>query len=227
MNNKRWIVLTAILLAALAVGVLSGCGSKAETPVAEPATGDGPTAGGFAGIGLDPTNELALGTLKLEGTGNAVTPAQAAEMLPLWQAVASGSLKGEAETEAVIKQIEAKLTDAQREAIGGLELTGQDIGARMQEQGIEMQGRPGGGQGGQGGQGAFQNMTDEERAKMREEFQNMSPEQRLTRMAEMGIQRPEGGAPGGGPGGGAGRTGGRGAFLVEPLIELLTERAAE
>jgi hypothetical protein len=46
----------------------------------------------------------------------------------------------------------------------------------------------------------------------------------------MGFQRPEGGSgPGSGAGGRAGGLGGPGGgnFLMEPLIELLGERAAE
>jgi hypothetical protein len=110
----------------------------------------------------------------------------------------------------------------------------------MEETGIEMptpSAGPGG-PGGQGGLGAFQNLTEEERSRLRQELQNMSPEQRATRMAEMGFQRPEGAGQGDGPGSGsgrgqgfAGRPGfagrGGGNFLLEPLIELLTARAAE
>ena len=65
---------------------------------------------------------------------------------------------------------------------------------------------------------------------MREEFQNMSADERATRMAEMGVQRPEGRGQGfdpnnrpGGTAGGAGRL----SFMFQPLIDLLTERAAE
>jgi hypothetical protein len=114
-------------------------------------------------------------------------------------------------------------------AIEAMSLTWQDMQAWMQEQGIEMPERSE--PGGQGGPGTFQNMTEEERTRMREEFQSMTPEQRATRMAEMGFERPEG-APEGGPGGAPGGRPGRGGFgganvLLDPLIALLTERAAE
>jgi hypothetical protein len=181
------------------------------------------TSGGQAG-GIGRVNALALGTLKLEGTDDAVTPAQAAQLLPLWQIIQSGSLKGQAETDAVLAQIEDTMTESQRAAIEAMALTGEDVGAWMREQGIEVPQRPGD-QG--GGPGAFQNLSEDERAKLRQEFQNITPEQRATRMAEMGIQRPQGGQ-GGGSGGqpsqGAFRGGG---FLVSPVIELLTARAAE
>ena len=211
-----------ILAFALAVSVV-GCQKQGAEPVADadvaaPSTNE-------RGGGMDATNELVLGTLKLEGSGEAVTPAQAAKLLPLWQIVQSGSLQGAAEMEAVLKQIKGAMTEPQLTAIEGMALTFQDIQAWMQEQGIEMPARP---EGQQGGAGAFQNMSEEERAKMREEFQNMSDEQRATRMAELGFQRPEGGGQGGAPGGGMTRGGG-GQFnvLLDPLIGLLTERAAQ
>jgi hypothetical protein len=77
-------------------------------------------------------------------------------------------------------------------------------------------------------------MSEEERAQMREEFQNMTPEERETAMAERGFEQPEGGPEGGPPEGG---TGGRGQgpgggmrggnAMLDPLIALLTERAAQ
>ena len=220
-----------VLMFAVSV-FLAGCAKQEPTPevVAAP-VGD---AAGPRGE-LQGTTGLALAMLKLEGTENAVTPAQASELLPLWTIMQGGSLQGQAETDAVLKQIEGKLTEPQRAAIDAMDLTFQDIGAWMQEQGVEMptpdeaSGRPAGqGAPGQGAPGAFQNMTEEERTKLREELQNMTPEQRATRMAEMGVQRPEGGGQRGAPGG-RGGFGGRagGDFLLDPLIELLTKRAAE
>jgi hypothetical protein len=207
----------------IVVMAVAGC-KKAEPTAVADAGPAGPAAGGPSG-NLAGVNRLALGTLRLEGTEDAVTPAQAAELLPLWQMVGGGSLQGDAETRAVLKQIEGQMTESQLAAIDAMSLTWQDMQAWMQEQGVEMPQRPD--PGGQGGPGAFQNMSEDERARMREGFQapgGVTPEQRATRMAEMGIQRPEGGPPGGG----FNRGGARGAnLLLTPLIELLTERAAE
>jgi hypothetical protein len=106
-----------------------------------------------------------------------------------------------------------------------MELTFEDMGAWMQEQGIEMSERAN--PGGQGGPGAFQNMSEEERTKLREEFQNMSAEERATRMAEIGVQRPQGEGQNTRFGAGQ-RRGAAGAnVLLEPLIALLKERAAQ
>lgn len=224
--------------------ILVGCAKQDPKPTAAGVVPQGDLAGpgdGPQGATLDKTSSLALGTLRLEGTGNAVTPAQAGELLSLWKAIWGGSLQGQAETDAVLRQIEGKLTDSQRAAIGAMDLTFQGIADWMREQGIEMSapdassGRPTGeGVSEQGEPRAFGNMSAEslsaeERPRLREEFQNMTQEQRATRMAEMGAQRPEGGgqrgAPGA-PGGFAGRAG-SGNFLLDPLIELLTRRAAE
>jgi hypothetical protein len=126
------------------------------------------------------------------------------------------------------------MTEAQLAAIDGMGLTMEDTRSWMEEQGIEMA-VPAGDQGVQSGQapGMLQGMSEDERAKMREEFLSMSAEERATRVAEMGVQPPEGGPPEGGEmearfgGQGApGAAGGRANVLVGPLVELLTERAA-
>ena len=65
---------------------------------------------------LDPTGQLALGTLNLEGTAEAVTEAQAAALLPLWQVLQGNELQGDAERYATVKQIEAAMTEAQLSA---------------------------------------------------------------------------------------------------------------
>lgn len=240
-----------ILAIGLATALVLGACNKAE-PTPEPAVslpeGDVSGPGGV----LQGGNRLALGLFKLEETGHAVRPEQAARLLPLWKVIQSGSLQGAAETEAVLKQIEGVLDEEQLAAIEGMDLTFQEMGTWMQSPaaqalGIEMPTRPEGQDAGAGaagdagaagrlGGGGFQNMTEEQRTQLRQEFQNMSAEQRATRMAEQGVQLPEGGAPGGGrgglgggqgdqPGGFAGRGGDN--FLVDPLIDLLGARAAE
>ena len=64
---------------------------------------------------------------------------------------------------------------------------------------------------GRGGFGQLGDMSEEDRAAMREQFQdmrNMTPEEREKKMAELGIEMPEG-AGEGMPGGGAVRRFGR------------------
>lgn len=86
-------------------------------------------------------NQLALGTLKLEGTANAVTAEQAKALLPLWQAVVALSgttTTAEAELTAVQNQIAEALQPAQLQAIGALQLTTAQLNAFYAEKGIVM-----------------------------------------------------------------------------------------
>ena len=229
----KWRVF-AVILIVFAVA-LAGCGSSEPAAATEVDETDAPAE---VRGSLAPVDRLALGTLKLEGTENALTAAQAAELLPLWKLIEGGSLQGEAETNALVQQIEGVMDDAQLAAIDGLGLTFEDTRAWMEEMGIEMPAGPTGpgapagqaGPAGQSGPGALQNMSEEERAKMREEFQNMSAEERSTRMAGLpteaqGIERPEGN-PGTGPGARPGGGSRQSNALLASLVELLTERAA-
>lgn len=222
-----------ILCVFLVVGALFGCTSRSAA-----GTGGDATAGAYAGAldlwyegALDVSTQLALGTLKLEGSENAVTAEQAANLLPLWRALAGSALKGDAERSAVLRQIEAAMAPEQIAAIAGMRLTAQDLGAWVQARGAAAAvpgvggqdggQRPGAGQGGTGTQGqggAFPQISDDERATRRAEFQNASPEVLATRRARF--------AQGGG--GGARPTGGRvgmGSVPMTALIELLSERS--
>jgi len=190
----------------------------AEAPGAQPGVGD------FSG--LNDSNLLAMGTVLLEGTGDAATPEQAAKLLPLWTVIQSGSLQGAAETDAVLKQVRGQMTEEQLSAIEAMALTQDDYQAWLQEQGIEIPALDGDGPPAGAPEGAG-DMSEEDRAAMREQFQSMTEDERATAMAESGMERPEGGA--GGPGDAAGGFGGSrvGNLALQPLIDLLTERAAE
>jgi hypothetical protein len=86
-------------------------------------------------------NQLALGTLKLEGTANAVTAEQAKALLPLWQAIVALSgttTTAEAELTAVQNQIVEALLPTQLQAIGALQLTTAQLNAFYAEKGIVM-----------------------------------------------------------------------------------------
>ena len=133
--------------------------------------------------------------------------------------IEGGSLKSDTETSAVLKQIEGKMSGPQAAAIHMMELENEDVRAWMQEQGIEMPAPPAG-QSNPNAPGVLQNLSEETRVKMREEFQNLTRKERATRMAEMGIERPEGSSAR--PGGGMGQSN----ALFGYLVEFLTERAA-
>lgn len=177
---KLWL----IILTVVTMLTLVGCGD--ETPA--PTTEDVVTvkvseneSGAYLSAVLDTSyegalparNQLSLGSLLLEGTENAITPAQAATLLPLWQAIQSGALQSNTEINAVLKQIEGKMTAEQLAAIVAMQLTAQDIQTWAQKQGMEIQFSPeamatrqaeGGNQGGFGPPG---NLSEEEQAAVR------------------------------------------------------------
>ncbi|MGD9049233.1 MAG: hypothetical protein PVF77_14340 [Anaerolineae bacterium] len=169
-------------------------------------------------------SQLALGIFRLQDTEKAVTTEQARVLLPLWQAIQGGSLQGDTETNAVLKQIEGAMTADQLAAIAAMQLTRQDLGAWMQEQGVEL----GPGPGAAGGLGRFAEMSEEEREAMRAtrqaggggglgqgRFAGMSEEER----SNMRATAEAGGFTPGSPGGPAH---GMLTVLAEPLVELLT-----
>ena len=208
-----------------------------ESAAANPAT-DSAFDSSFEGA-LPPTNQMMLGILRLEDTEHAVTSAQAAAMLPLWQALQSGSIQNQSERVAILRQLEGQFTQPQVEAISALQLTFADMNDWAEANGIERPQFGQGGQGSQGGQGRqsaaagqggpggiFADMSEEERAAFRQEMQNMSPEQRTERLQELGVEIPANAGAEGPRAGQAGpRAGGRFGILMTPLIELLQARA--
>jgi len=175
--------------------------------------------------------QLALGTIQLKGTENAVTPEQAVALLPLWQSL-QGSATAQAEVDAVLKQIEGTITQEQLEAIAAMQLTQGDLQAWMQEQGLGMPpggemppggGTPPGGEMPSGGRMPPGGEMPPEMATRMAEFQGMSEEEREAARATM---QAEGGMPGG-PSDVGGAGGRQFIILLNPLIELLEARAGE
>jgi hypothetical protein len=246
-------VLISAFVLLLPVALLAACASSEPTQSAAQAISDSYTSAvldtSYEGA-LSASDQLMLGTLLLEKTELAITPEQAKSLLPLWQALQGGGVTIQAEVNAVLKQIEGTMTQEQLQAIAGLQLTGNDLRAWMEEQGMgggfpggggdlsdeERQalrataqaggGFPGGAPGGSSGE------MPPDMATRRAEFANMSDEERqaLRATAQAG-----GGFPGSAPGGdrpsGAGGWGSSGTrqanFLLRPLIDLLEARAGE
>lgn len=208
--------------------------------VEEPSSKDSSGADSRPGIGeefqdaMPISAQLGFGTLLLEGTENAVDPAQAAELLPLWKATRSLSESetvAQEELEAVFNQIQDTMTPKQISMIAEMQLTGEEMAQLMEDLDLSFEfGGP--------------------------DFGNLTPEQQETAQAarESGERFPRGnfsggGVPGAGPGGqgfGGGnltpeqqatleaRRAERGSFgtrfaliFVDPLVELLEERATE
>lgn len=109
--------------------VLSGCRAGGQAAAAQ--TGVSPAAA-LSAI------QLGIGTLQLEGTADAVTAAQAKELLTLWKAVRSlsGSRTAAAqEVQALFSQIESTLTAEQITAIAAMQIGQDDETALGLEQG--------------------------------------------------------------------------------------------
>jgi len=240
--KKTKLVALSLLIGTLLLS-LTACNSTSTAPTAASSTAVEEAAAVQETQQTPISQKLLLGTLLLEDTDLAVTPEQAAELLPLWKAVkaiATSDTAAAAEIEALYRQIQESMTASQIKAIEEMETGVESMQAVMNNLGIDMAG-PGGGAGANAGA----EMTEEQRAQMLERMQ---------------AQGNTGGVPGGGPGGGGGFGGGvppaggdftagdpgalpagedsatqnPGAaragfknFLVEPLIELLTTRAAE
>lgn len=200
---KKHILLFVIFLLVIS---LSACGAASN----ETQSGSSPIGGPSDGT-LPEVTQIVIGTFKLEGTEQAVTAEQAADLLPLWQVYQSLSTSDAAaqeEIDALIAQIQETMTDGQMQAIADMELDQEDVFALMQEQGISM--------GGQGGQ-------------------NITPEQIATAQASQGAgggggfaPSDGGGPPGGFPGGGGGGDfpgGGQGGQSLNP-DQIATAQAA-
>jgi hypothetical protein len=119
---KRNILPAALMAFAL---ILSGCGSA------------GAAGGRFGNAPLTPESRLAIGTMNLEGTPQAVDAALAAKLIPLWQLLVQ--LDGSASTapqeiQAVVDQIRATMNPAQVQAIDNMNISSADAFSGFQGQ---------------------------------------------------------------------------------------------
>jgi hypothetical protein len=199
-NMKRWIL--SISLFTLAALLLAACGG-ATAPQASQTS-----ASASSGTSLDTSyanalpvrNQLLLGTLRLDESAHPLSAAQAATLLPLWQGIRGTMNSGaaaQAETDALLKQIEAGLSAEQRATIRGWKLTQADLQAWASSQGITTaSGNAPGSGAGSGAPGSGQALSAEARA---------------TRQAERG---------------GAGESGGLSKALVDAVIRLLESKKA-
>ncbi len=135
MNTWRVVL---ILMAAMAL--IAGCGAA---PAAPPTPAPEAVAAGALDETYDDAlsirNQLAYGTLRLEGTAQAVTTGQAATLLPLWQALqalSASTTTATEETAAVQAQIQSALTPDQLSAIAGMRLTNAVLQAYYVEIGV-------------------------------------------------------------------------------------------
>jgi hypothetical protein len=226
---RKWTMGWAVALV-LGTTALTGCGGVG---LAVPSQSEGATEPygsqvldtSYAGA-LSVGEQLALGTLVLEGTENAVTPEQAATLLLPWQALQSNDITAVEERNALLQQIEHAMTQAQLEAIATMRLTGDDLTAWMEERGMAPPDL---------GPGEGAPAADREAIRATIEAGGSPPEELRGLGAQMSDEEREAiratvEAGGGLPFGGAGERPGAGRaanVLIQPLVELLTGRAAE
>lgn len=210
------------LLAACSALQLPWSGQKTEQTTQDSAAAFDP-----ANIAVD--MKLAMGTLQLEGTDLAVTAQQAKDLLPLWKAVKSLSTSQTAssdEIQALYRQIEETMAPEQVQAIKEMKLDQAALNVLAEKLGVEIPQF--------GAQGSPANLSEDERATRIAQYQAQNP----------GAVPGSGDGPGSGagfmpppeasgqasvqrtPGAGAGRrTGGLNLIFIDPLIQLLEERA--
>lgn len=124
--------LISLCILACFVLVLSACGSNASNTTSNQSAGS---------ASLSEVNMLLVGTLKLEGTDQAVSADEAAKLLPLWQAYRSLSTSQTAaqeEVDGLLKQIQSSMTSQQVQAIEAMNLTNKDMMDLMQSMGAVM-----------------------------------------------------------------------------------------
>ena len=178
MKTKKILLPLAAVIVILAV-VLVACGAKTSPTSSAGGSGNSAANGTPAFNGtpgarnltqpLPVAENLLIGTLKLQGTSNALTASEAASLVPLWQAYAqltSSNTAAPAEIDAVVTQIQQTLTPAQVQAITAMKLTRKDVFTEMSSLGLTNGGangtpgfsftpRAGGTGGGRGGAGGF------------------------------------------------------------------------
>jgi len=207
----------SMMVLALVLPVLSACGLQVA---AESMGQDVNGRAGYSGAlnltyegALDVTSQLALGTLRLEGTDLAVTEAQASDLLALWKVLASDELQSDGETNAVLKQIEAAMTADQVSAIAGLRLTQQDAQAWLEQTSSAQAGNMPAGQGqafaGMQRPAGLEDMTGEEREQMQAQMSETANGERPSMGTFGGVASRESAS----------------VALTRAVVELLTERS--
>lgn len=171
MKTKKFVFPLAAAIVILVI-VLVACGSKPTTTSQAGGSNSAAAANGTPGarnFGTQPlplAESYLIGTFKLQGTANAVTPTEASSLVPLWQAYAqltSSNTAAQAEIDAVVSQIQSTMTPQQVQAITAMKLTRQDLFTTMSNLGLtngfggngtpDANRTPGAGGGGNGGGG--------------------------------------------------------------------------
>ncbi|MEA3335476.1 MAG: hypothetical protein U9R25_06160 [Chloroflexota bacterium] len=192
-----------IIILIIATTLLAACGggeaevSSTEQSSPSAVTSDSVALGEDYQDALTLKNQIILGTLRLEGTGDAVTADQAKTLLPFWQAYRSLTESGNAaveETEAVQDQILDAMIPGQIAAIAVMKLTNDDLQTYYVEIGVK-------------------DPVDESATPNPDTtgvpMKDLSPEAKETAKAERGI---------------VSSSSGRGVIMMDKIIELLESK---
>ncbi len=222
MKTKSYLLWTVIVILTIILTACGGDSTSLPTDTEEPGMSATPVAAGaetntdtLAAMlpddyddALSARNQLMMGTLQLEETDASITPEQAQTLSLLWQAykaLGADDMAASEELTAVQVEIMATMTDSQLAAIREMQLTNVALRAFYTEQGLEMPAPnlddpDAAATSTQRGK----NMTEEERAAMREESESLGTPRSV------------------GNGGGSGAA--RRDVLIDTVITLLTAR---
>ncbi len=135
-KSKQWIL--PLIAFCLLAATLAGCGTIKSV---SPGTSTDRLTASYTDA-LPVETQLVLGTLKLEGTPQAVDSASAAKLVPLYtlleQMTTSGT-SAQAEIDAVLEQIQATMTPDQIHAIAAMKLTQADLQSYLGQNGKSAQ----------------------------------------------------------------------------------------
>jgi hypothetical protein len=126
--NKPTLIFTLVLSL-----ILTACSGSAANRADPTASGQGGSASG----GLSAPMQVAIGTIKLDATKNAVSAEQAKELLPLWetlQVLEASDTAATEEKDALLTQIQETMAPEQTQAITALNLTRRDMASILQSQ---------------------------------------------------------------------------------------------
>jgi hypothetical protein len=166
---------------------------------------------------LNAARQLMLGTIRLEGTANTVTPEQAQTLLSLWQSFQGRALQSDDERDAVFGYIETQMTPAQLKAIAALQLTQNDWQSPL------IDNNPGPSRGGAGQRGDAGTPA----GTLSDPAGGAMPPQVSTRQAQFSRATPQASGTVRGTSSGVSTGTGQDTVLLNSLIRLLSQRSAE
>jgi hypothetical protein len=142
MKRKHILLIGLITSLSLIMAACSGSSNQAAS-----STSSSVSTSSQGNSGLSQANMLLVGTLKLDGTYQAISADEAVKLLPLWEAyrsLSSSQTTAEAEVDALLNQIQTTMTTEQVQKIKDLNLTNTDMMDLMQSMGVGMgpQGTP-------------------------------------------------------------------------------------